>query len=507
MPLRVALAFWLCAMAMTASAHADKADDTLRVVMAPAVPQESLDFYFSASRTGREIASLIWDTLVWRDPDDFSYKPLLAKAWRRINDTTLEFDLRDDVSFQDGSKFTAADVVGTVTTVADPGFKVLLPRNVNWIAAAIEIGRYRVRIISKAPFAPALDYIATLLPIYPAEHYAAAGPEGMGAHPIGTGPYRMVSVQAGQAYRMVRNDNYFRGGPKGDRFIKTIDVREVPDDQAQVAELLAHHADITWNITTDQLEQIARHQGFKVAQAETMRVAYLGLDAAGRSHSPALQDVDVRRAIAYAVNRQSIVQRLIGGPARAIDAPCNPKMFGCITEAAHHYDYAPEKARDLLHASGYEGKIAFDFYVDQAMRAVGEAVASDLAAVGITARLRTMEPQAVRVAQLGDRTPLVLLSWDAQSVNDMSDMIGTFFMAGRQDYARDPDLHAWLEDADTTMDAARRKELYGKAIERITNQVYWLPLFTFAQNYAFTDQVAFTPSIDEFVRLYRIHRN
>ena len=76
---------------------ADKADDTLRVVWGAEGPLESVDFYFGTKRTGAEIASLVWDTLVWRDPEDFSYRPLLAKAWRRVDDTTLEFDLRDDV--------------------------------------------------------------------------------------------------------------------------------------------------------------------------------------------------------------------------------------------------------------------------------------------------------------------------------------------------------------------------------------------------------------------------
>jgi peptide/nickel transport system substrate-binding protein len=503
----VVFALWLCAMAASAPARADKADDTLRVAWGAGGPLESADFYFSTTRTGMEIASLVWDTLVWRDPADFSYQPLLAKAWRQIDDTTLEFDLRDDVAFQDGSRFTAADVVGTLNTVAVPGFKALAQRNVNWIAAAVQIGMYRVRIISKLPFPPALDYIANTLPIYPAEHYDAVGPERMGEHPIGTGPYRMVSVETGKAYRMVRNDNYFKGSPKGDHFIKTIDVREVPDEQARVAELLAHRADIIWDLGNDQLQQITRRPGFKTVQAETMRVGYLGLDAAGRSRTPALQSVDVRRAIAHAVDRQSIVRNLIGDAARVLDAPCYPKMFGCIGEAAHRYDYAPDKSRDLLRASGYEGKVAFDFYVDPMMQAVGEAVASDLAKIGITARLRTPEPAALREAQVNDRTPMVLLSRDAHSVNDVSEIIGYFFQFGKQDYARDPELHDWLRNADATMDAAKRKELFAKAIERITDQVYWLPMFTFVQNYAFTDQLAFTPSADELVRLYRVHWN
>lgn len=161
---RAILALWLCAIAIATPARAEKADDTLRVVWGANGPLESVDFYFSTRRTGMEIASLVWDTLVWRDPADFSYKPLLAKAWRQVDDRTLEFDLRDDVTFHDGTKFTAADVAGTLTRVADPGFKVRVPRNVNWIASVVAVDPHRVRIVSKQPFPPALDYVANTLP-------------------------------------------------------------------------------------------------------------------------------------------------------------------------------------------------------------------------------------------------------------------------------------------------------------------------------------------------------
>ena len=495
----------VCAMAAAAPAHADKSDDTLRVLWGADGPLNTLDFYFTTKRGGREIASLVWDTLIWRDPKDFTYRPLLAKAWRRIDDTTLEFDLRDDVWFQDGSKFTAADVAGTLNTVADPRFNVAVPRNVNWIAAAVQTGTYRVRIVSKGPFPPALDYIADMLPIYPVEHYAGVGPERMGQRPIGTGPYRVVAVEMGREYRMMRNDNYFAESPKGDRFIRTIDIREIPDAAARAAELVAHRADLIWGLEHEQLRQIAARAGFQVAQTETLRVAYLSLDAAGRSGTPALQSEDVRRAIAHAVDRQSIMRNAMGEPARVPDAPCHPRMFGCAADAARRYDYAPEQARDLLHASGYEGKVAFDFDVDPRLQAAGEAVASDLGKVGITARPRVLAAQALLDARIDGRAPMALLSWDADAVNDVSEMIGPAFLPGKLDDARDPELHAWLEDAETTLDVAARQALYAKAIERITGQVYWLPLYTFVQNYAFTDQVVFTPSLDGFARLYRVH--
>ena len=322
------------------------------------------------------MASLIWDTLVWRDPADFSYQPLLAKAWRQIDDATLEFDLRDDVTFHDGSRFTAADVVGTLNTVAVPGFKALAQRNVNWIAAAVQIGMYRVRIISKLPFPPALDYIANALPIYPAEHYDAVGHERMGEHPIGTGPYRMVSVETGKAYRMVRNDNYFKGSPKGDHFIKTIDVREVPDEQARVAELLAHRADIIWDLGNDQLQQITRRSGLQGgAGGDDAR----GLSRAGCSRTQPHAGAAERRCAPG--------DRPCGGPSIDRAEPDRRSRHGCLMRHAIRRCSAasarrriatttrPTKSRDLLRASGYEGKVAFDFYVDPTMQAAGEAVA------------------------------------------------------------------------------------------------------------------------------------
>lgn len=488
----------------TPPAFADKADDTLKIVWGSNGPIESVDLYFSTRRTTMELSGLVWDTLIWRDPDTFDYKPLLAKAWRRIDDLTLEFDLREDVKFHDGTPFSAKDVVGTLTRVADPAFKVRVPRNVNWVDKVVEVSPYRVRVISKAPFPPALDYLAMALPIYPAEYYAKVGPEGMHKAPIGSGPYRLVSVETAKAYKLQRNDAYFRDGPKGTDFIRTIEIREVPDAQTQVAELLSRRAHIIWDISSDQLDQIGRMKGFKTIQAETMRVGYIGLDAAGRSNNAALKNQDVRRAIAHAVDRKTIVSSLVRGSAQVVDAPCFAKQFGCESDKAVPYAYDPEKARALLKASGFENRVAFDLYVIPLLQPIAEAVASDLAKVGIKVGLRTMEYPALHDAQFKDQTPAVLLSWGAYSVNDVSAMISLFFLPGQEDYARDPDLHGWLKSAETTIDPVIRRQLYGQAIERITDRVYWLPMYTFVKNYALSDQISFKAHADEVTRLYGI---
>jgi peptide/nickel transport system substrate-binding protein len=179
-------------------------------------------------------------------------------------------------------------------------------------------------------------------------------------------------------------------------------------------------------------------------------------------------------------------------------------MFGCIADAAHRWQYSPDAARELLRPLGDAGKIAFGLFVDPALKAAGDAVVSDLATIGMTARMHTPDPAALRDSQADGHTPMVLLSANRDALADISETIGPAFLPGKLDYARDPELHDWLESALRTFDREQRMGLYGKAIARITEQVYWLPLFSFAVTYAFTDEVSFIPAVDGLARLYRV---
>ena len=501
----VALAMITGAMLTTPQpAQAGKADDTLYVVWGANGPLDNTDIYFSTRRTTMEFALLVFDTLVYREPSDFSYKPLLATDWRQVDDLTLEFDLRKDVKFHNGDPFTAEDVAYTLNWAANPETKVRVPRNVGWIDRAEVVDPYKVRVISKGPFPAALDYLAMSLPIYPANYHKEKGLEGFQAAPVGTGPYKPVSIEIGKAHRLERNPDYFKGGPKGEEGIGTIDIREVPNAQTQVAELLAGRADIIWNISADdtrQIDGLPTHTGFQV---ETMRVLFLTMDAAGRSGHEAIQNLDVRRAIAHAVDRKAIVDNLIRGSASVVDAPCYSRQFGCVSEKAKAYAHDIDAAKELMKKAGYENGFDIELYTVPILQPVAEAIAADIAKIGIRASLRTMEYPALHKLQIEGKTPMYQLSWGSFSVNDVSALIGLFFGDNDEDYSGDEDLHAWLGEAEKIVDRDKRLELYGKAVERITDQVYWLPVSTWVQNFAFTDELAFKPNPDELVRFFAL---
>ncbi|MHC4511040.1 MAG: ABC transporter substrate-binding protein, partial [Planctomycetota bacterium] len=217
-------------------AMAGKKDDTL--IFASERELENNDNYFNTAREGIIIARHIWDNLIYRDPETFEYKPLLATSWKWVNDVTIEAELRKGVKFHNGEKFDADDVVYTLNWVSDPKNGVKNQTNVKWIKSAEKLGEYKVRIHLKKPFPPALEFLAGPVCIYPNEYYAKVGPDGMHKEPIGTGPYKVTKVIQGKEIRFEANKDYF-DSPKGKPAISKMVFKTIPDKSSQMAELMA----------------------------------------------------------------------------------------------------------------------------------------------------------------------------------------------------------------------------------------------------------------------------
>jgi peptide/nickel transport system substrate-binding protein len=315
--------------------------------------------------------------------------------------------------------------------------------------------------------------------MYPNEYYAEVGPSGMGLKPVGTGPYKVVSVTPGQHFVLEKNEAY-HDSPKGQPTIGNVDIRTIPDVNTQMAELFSGSLDLIWQVPSDQAEKLAQMDRFTVANESTMRVGYLSMDAAGRSGETPFTDVRVRRAVNHAINREELVAAL-------------------VEEAATQYEYNPEKAKALLAEAGYPDGFTTEFYAYRD-REYAEALLSYLNAVGIRSDFKFLQYSALRELNMTGDVPLAFLTWGSFSVNDASAMVSQFFKHGSLDDARDDQVLADLEVADSATDDATRIEHYTKAIERITDQAYWAPMFSYNTNYVFTKEVALTPTADEVLR-------
>ena len=482
------------ALTSTGPARAQKFADTLRVSWSDGL--DSVDPYRTPLRTGLALMEEIWDGLIWRDPDTLQMTPLLATGWRAVDDLTWEFTLRPGVWFHDGSSFGPEDVVATVRRIRGDD-QLAIPANYEWLHSAEAAGDGRVRLRLAHPFPAALDFIAAVLPIMPSD--AAPG------EAVGTGPWRLDGIDPRtRRISLARHEAYWSGSPKGRARIPRLTIDQPDDPAVPYNDLVSGRVDWTWQLTPDQFDAIQQAAELRALRADSMRVEYLALDAAGRSDPGGpMTLLPVRQAVCHAIDRANLAALAAPGGARLIDTPCYPTQFGCDATAATAYPLDRDRAHDLLNAAGLPDGLSTTL-VTYARSELAEALAHDLTKIGIRTTVDRMPPeQAMATARVG-RAPLFLGSWGSSSINDVAAFLPTFFDGGALDSARLPGLAHLVARADAATDADAQRALYAEAISEITGAACWLPLYVDAASYGIHRSLSFHPTPDELPRFYRM---
>jgi peptide/nickel transport system substrate-binding protein len=494
--LMAALAAALCA---AGPADAGKRDDTLRIA-GNQVP-ESLDSYMNNVRLGVIITHHIWDHLIYRDPKTNEYKPSLATGWKWVDDKTLELELRRGVRFHDGEAFDADDVVYTLNFVSNPANKVVTQQNVNWIEKAEKLEQFKVRVRLKQPFPAALEYLAGPVVIYPNEYYAKVGPKGMSEKPVGSGPYKVIEHQPGRLVRFERNADYFKDSPRPQPTIGKLELRLIPDQNTQAAELMGKGLDWIFNVPPDQAKQLKGVRDLTVVAGETMRVVWLTLATHDKTPTPVLKDIRVRKALNHAIDRQAMLKTVVGEGARVLHTLCFPSQFGCSDEGAPRYAYDPAKAKALLAEAGYPNGFEIDFYAYRE-RHQTEAMIGYFRAIGVRTNLRYMQYAAMRDALREGKAGFAHQTWGSFSVNDVSAATPVFFKFLLDDVTRDQRVRDLLDAGDFSVKPEVRRVAYKNALALIAEQAYIVPLYSLPVYYAHTKDLDFRPYPDELPRFW-----
>lgn len=333
-------------------ALAQGAKDTLSVDL-PGEPA-SLDPHVQWDTDSYHVYRNIFDNLVTRNPDG-KIVPQIAKAWRYENDITLVLDIRTDVKFHDGTPLTVDDVAWSVQRIIDPAFKSPQLSQFNSIVKAEAVGTDKVRLTTSSPY-PALLAQLVKLSIVPRAYVQKVGNEKFNVEPMGSGPYRFVSWQKGVRVTLAANESYWRGRPP----FKTVTFQMVPDTATRIANLKTGRADIIRQLNPDDAASLKGESRLQILSGPTERTGYLFINAlAGPT-----KDVRVRRAIAHAINRQLLIDALLGGYGRPVTILLTPANFGYI-EGMKGYPFDPTRARQLLKEAGAEGA-EISFYTSPA---------------------------------------------------------------------------------------------------------------------------------------------
>jgi peptide/nickel transport system substrate-binding protein len=478
---------------------AGKANDTLNIILRDAIPV--VDPYYNTQSAGTIVMTHVWDTLLELDPDTWKPKPALALEWKRIDDRTLEFKLRPGVKFHNGDTFSADDVVYTFNTILTDK-KVTTPSNYNWMEATEKVDAMTVRVRSKKPFPAAIEYITGTMPIWPKAYRERVGEAEYAKKPVGTGPYRITALESTGEIRMERFADYYAGSPKGRAAIKSLVFRAVPDQTAQIAELITGKADWIQEVDANQFQNLAKMPNVQTLRAEVRRLVYLNIAAGGRDNptSP-LRNVKVRQAIVHAIDRKSMAEQFMPGGSRVLDIVCFDGQFGCNPAIAKRYDYDPKKAKALLAEAGFPNGFDIELY-SYLTPTWGGAVQNYLRAVGINAKIQQLQAAAVIQAARQGKTPLAVATWGGFGINEVSPYLQYFFTGTPFDQALDKDVQALVEAGGASSDPEIRATNYDQAFKLISERAHFTPLFTYVKNYVMAKDLNFKPSPDDRARFY-----
>jgi len=462
-------------MLMPAAADAQKSKDTLRLAITDMFG--GLDFAHFPHDEAGSLTRTIYETLVVFDERKKVYVPRLAKSWKRIDSTTLEFELRDDVRFHSGNKFDADDVQYTIAYLSDPETKIRFKERYDW-ATVEKLGPYKIRVTSKKPFATDLQTIAYRIYIYDSRaHKKLENKADYGrVSPSATGPYRIESMDPHKGIVMERFDGYY-----GDRDTYPAPVGRVhgipiPDRQTQLAHLMTGGIDLIRDVPADIARELANRPDAKVTATSTGTVVYVTLDAAGRSANKALTDQRVRKAFMMAVDRDLIRRTVIPGgeTAQTLDAICHPANVAC-SATVKPPSYNPDEAKRLLAEAGFPNGFDLELSVYAPIKEIGEAIAGQVRQVGIRASVRPLPLSLfVRLRGQGQLTTFTSL-YPTSAQPDVGNLFD-FFFSGNRDYWMDPAIQSAKAAGDVEFDDEKRVAIYEKALDRINEMAYILPV-------------------------------
>lgn len=431
------------------------------------------------------VRSLMFNSLV-RKNEKFEYVGELAKEIKPAEDgKVITFVLRDNVKFHNGKEFTSADVKYTFDTLlnSDKAFKAS--------SFAETVGDKKVQHIVSIETPDAKTVVFTLnrasLQNQLLSNLVAVPiiPEGSIEHqnnqPIGSGAFKFVSFDSSQnIVELAANADYWDGAPK----VQKIRVKTVADANSLQAELQSGGVDIAplpTNLAPDTIKALGGNSNLKIEQFNGSNIQYLQFN----TQSSPLNSVKVRQAIAYAIDREKIINELLLGQATVAHSilPVDSWAYN----AGIKYNFDPAKAKQLLQEAGYKGEpVKFKFASGGAATSqYAQVIQSSLAQIGINVEIEPLERNTfLKQLALGQyQMSTGIWVGGNQDPIFLNDLFTTKKIPGekvsccnRSRYSN-ADVDQLIDQAFNSTNRDQAKESYFKAQEIISNEVPMLPLW------------------------------
>ncbi|WP_291381244.1 ABC transporter substrate-binding protein [Demequina sp.] len=428
---------------------------------------DQLDPHITSAYFSFEVLENVYDTLV--EPDDsLEMQPALAESWDISDDQlTWTFTLRQGVTFHDGSPLTADDVAYSYNRIINDALTT------SWRFAAVEsvtaVDNSTVEIKVSQPTPNLLALIGGYKGMAIVEQSNVESGD-ITTNPIGTGPYSVAEYVSGDHITLTANPDYWGGAPSVD----TVEFRFISDGNTAMTALKNGEIDWTDSIPVQQVESLTGDDSINLTVAPSTDYWYLAMN---ENRAP-WNDVRVRQAVAYAIDRDAILQATTYGTG-VLNQLAIPEQSGWYTEY-HKYSYDPAKAQQLFDDAGFTGAtldfLATSDYPETVT--TGQILADELKPYGIDVQIRTLDFATWLDEEGSGNFDMFMLSWLGNL--DPDDFYYAQHRTGGgfnfQGYSN-PEVDALLDAGRTETDVAARKELYAQAATMIADDVSYLYLY------------------------------
>jgi peptide/nickel transport system substrate-binding protein len=473
-----------CALAAACSPRTRRTPDDTIVIVIPNLIRD-LDPRFAITNYDAKLSRLVAPGLTTADTGTMEPVNELASSIERVgSDYTWDVILKPDLKFSDGSPVTAADVAFSYWTTMDARLGAIHRQSFRERFLWVEpVDRRRVRFHLVQPIATFFSDLD-----FGIISARAAGDDLRfdGGTVIGAGPYRVVEVGPERAL-LERNPYYWGQPPPVDR----IEVKVVRDQNARALMLVGGSADIVQNsVRLDLVDDIAARGRIHVTSGPSAVLTYLMMN----NEHPILSDVRVRRAIAYAIDREAIIDAKFHGRAR-LSSGLLPPIHWAYEPDVPRYLHDPARAAALLDEAGYPDpdgpggeprfRMTYKTSADAFRVAVARILADQLGAVGIDVEVRSFEFGTFFMDIKKGNYELASMQTSAISEPDMA---YTYFHSSRVPTPddlhlhnrwryRNPELDDLLERGRSAMNRERRVALYGEAQKILARDLPVIPLW------------------------------
>ncbi len=428
-------------------AGAFAAGDTLTVAF-DREPKSLLPFVSNDTGTA-PLTHQYFESLLAVDTE-MNLQPCLAVSWEKIDDLSFRFHLREGVKFQDGTDFTAADVLFTLEQfAASPATNSVIPLDLE--KCVIE-DDHTIVIATKEPTPGFLKMCSLDIMGIVQKAGMEADPEGYAKAPIGTGPFKFVEWVANDHIKLEANKNWWGGEIAFD----TLLIRIIPESATRAIEVENGGVDIA-RLTITDVPVVAEDPNVNLIKQPILNTSYVSFNCSVEPFT----NPKVRQAISLAIDSEGIVYALYSDYAEVAKSFIAPTITGYYEADSEFMGYDPDKAKALLKEAGYPNGFECTM-VSNGSQATAELIQAMLAEVGINLKLNVTDFSTWLDTIVNGRQQMYLGGWTVPS-GDPTEAFSAFDSAffgtgGNRSFYSNPDADALLQVIYTEMDEAKRAQ-------------------------------------------------